>query len=305
MVDRTPARRLRRVAPVVSQALSLPVRPRQTAVVAGHFGELLQGRLGPSGPLALVTLPAPALHVVARFAPASDFRVRCLGGPALSPDRAAAVHGTVVGGTPRGRLAIAAGMPVGGGAGSSTAAILAAAAAMAAAHDRTLPDGAGLAGLCLRLEGATDPLMYPEPARLLWAPRAGRILHRLPALPPLEIVGGFLGPGQATDPQDDDFADVSDLAARWPDACADPARIAALSTESARRNARHRGAGGFDALRAAAARFGALGVVAAHTGSARGLIFAPGTGAPEAACAGLAALGAVAVSRFRAGGQGG
>ncbi|TMV63484.1 propanediol utilization protein, partial [Thioclava sp. BHET1] len=27
----------------------------------GHFGELLQGRLGPDGPLALVTLPCPPL----------------------------------------------------------------------------------------------------------------------------------------------------------------------------------------------------------------------------------------------------
>ena len=27
--------------------------------VAGHFGEWLQGRLGPDGPVALVTLPCP------------------------------------------------------------------------------------------------------------------------------------------------------------------------------------------------------------------------------------------------------
>ena len=33
--------------------------------VAGHFGELLQGRLGPSGPLALVTLPTAAWRVAA------------------------------------------------------------------------------------------------------------------------------------------------------------------------------------------------------------------------------------------------
>jgi hypothetical protein len=38
--------------------------------VAGHFGELLQGRLGPSGPLALVTLPTRAFAVTARFHPA-------------------------------------------------------------------------------------------------------------------------------------------------------------------------------------------------------------------------------------------
>ena len=42
--------------------------------------------------------------------------------------------------------------------------------------------------------------MYPEPARLLWAPREARALGALPPLPPLEIVGGFFGPGRRTDP---------------------------------------------------------------------------------------------------------
>ena len=41
--------------------------------VAGHFGELLQGRLGPSGPVALVSLPCPALWVEARQAVGNDF----------------------------------------------------------------------------------------------------------------------------------------------------------------------------------------------------------------------------------------
>jgi len=29
--------------------------------ISGHFGELLQGRLGPQGPVALITLPCPVL----------------------------------------------------------------------------------------------------------------------------------------------------------------------------------------------------------------------------------------------------
>ena len=33
------------------------------AEVAGHFGEWIQGRLGPDGPLALVTVACPALSV--------------------------------------------------------------------------------------------------------------------------------------------------------------------------------------------------------------------------------------------------
>jgi uncharacterized protein involved in propanediol utilization len=159
-----------------------------------------------------------------------------------------------------------------------------------------------MASLCVRLEGATDPLMHAAPGRLLWAPRAGRALATLPPLPPLEVVGGFLGPGRRTDAADLDFADVADLVAEWPAAAVrgDTARLAALATESARRNARHRG-GDLAPLEAVAARTGALGLVAAHTGSARGLLFAPGRGCPEAAAAALRALGARGVGRHRLG----
>ena len=38
------------------------------AWVAGHFGEWLQGRIGPDGPVALVTLACPALGVEVRLA---------------------------------------------------------------------------------------------------------------------------------------------------------------------------------------------------------------------------------------------
>ena len=156
--------------------------------------------------------------------------------------------------------------------------------------------------ICLRLEGATDPLMYPDPARLLWNPRAARRLADLPGLPALDVVGGFLGPGMRTDPADLDFADIADLAAAWAPAAAlgDLASLAALATESARRNAARRGGPDLAPLLAAARQFGALGVVAAHTGSARGLIFAPGS-APGAALAALRALGLRAVRHFRLG----
>ena len=188
---------------------------QSTSSVGGHFGELLQGRLGPGGPLALVTLPAPALRVVAEIRP-GPFGVHAAGGQRLLDRRQAAdVHRAVARGVPRGRLMLRAGMPAGGGAGSSTAAILAAAAACARAHGRPAGEPDDLAALCLRLEGATDPLMYPDPARLLWNPRAARRLADLPGLPALDVVGGFLGPGMRTDPADLDFADIADLAAAW------------------------------------------------------------------------------------------
>lgn len=94
----------------------------------------------------------------------------------------------------------------------------------------------------------------------------------------MAIVGGFLGPGLRTDPADLDFADISDLVAAWAPAAArgDVAALAGLATRSALRNAAHRGWPDVAVLHAVAVRLGALGVVVAHTGSARGLIFSPG-----------------------------
>lgn len=273
------------------------------AAVPGHFGELLQGRLGPDGPLALVTLPAPGLQVTARLLP-GPFGLHCRGGRPIRRPQLAALW-RQLGGPPRGRLLLRAGMPAGGGAGSSTAALLAAAAVAAAALGRPRPGPDALARLCLGLEGATDPLMYPDPARLLWASREGRVLAPLPPLPRLQVVGGFLGPGRATDPADLDYADVSDLAAAWAPAAArgDLATLAALAIASARRNHQHRGGPPLEPLLAAAARFGALGIVAAHSGTARGLIFAPERDIPPGIEVALRGIGLRGICRVRPGGR--
>jgi uncharacterized protein involved in propanediol utilization len=205
------------------------------------------------------------------------------------------------GGPPRGRLILSADMPAGGGAGSSTATLLAVAAVHAAAAGAALPAPAELACLCLGLEGATDPLMHPDPGRLLWASRAARALADLPPLPALEVVGGFQGQASRTDPADLDFADISDLVAAWSPAAArgDLPALAALATESARRNTLRRRGPPLDALLDLSRRSGALGIVAAHTGSARGLLFAPGTGHPEATLAALRAMGLHRTRHFR------
>jgi uncharacterized protein involved in propanediol utilization len=275
---------------------------RVEVAVSGHFGELLQGLLGPDGPVALVTLPAPPLEVMARWR-RGPFGLQGAAGALLGRGRVAALWRAVAGGPPRGRLRLAADMPPGGGAGSSTAALLAAAGAFAAAAGRALPDPEALAALCLRLEGASDPLMHPDPGALLWAPRQARVLAPLPPLPALDVVGGFLGPGRRTDPADRRFADISDLAAAWGPAAArgDLPALGALATESARRDAAVRGGPGIAAVEAVGARHGALGVVAAHTGAARGLIFAPGAGDPAAAARELAELGLAGVLRYRLG----
>ena len=269
--------------------------------VHGHFGELLQGRLGPGGPVALVTLPSPCLCVTAHLIP-GPFGVHSVAGDRLiRRAQAAALHRTVANRPPRGRLLLRANMPPGGGAGSSTAALLATIAAYARAAGRPSPPAAQLAGLCLALEGATDPLMHPDPARLLWASREGRVLAAFPPPPSLEVLGGFDGPGGRTDPADDGFADVADLVAAWPAAAArgDLVALARLATESAARNARARGGPPIESLLALAARHGAVGIVAAHTGSARGLLFAPGAGDQAAALAALRSAGLCGVHRFR------
>ena len=237
-------------------------------IVHGHFGELIQGRIGAH--LAVISLPCPVLQVTATRHAGSGLHIHAQG--LMSPERARrfladlGLHLT-------GRIVLDADMPIGGGAGSSTAALVAL-ARLAGWDGHPL----ALARGCLQSEGATDPLMFERPARTLWASREARILDHLPPLPAFDILGGFSGPVRRTNPQDLHFPDVSDLIPRWIKAAKsqDLVEIAKLSTISARRTLDLRGPAE-DPILELAQRLGALGVVIAHTGSARGLIFARGT----------------------------
>ena len=224
--------------------------------IGGHFGELLQGRVG--GVLALVSLPCPELSV-------------CVGDretPGLiDAARAERLCSALGLGLPDILPPLCATMPPGGGAGSSTAALVALARWLGW---QGTPET--LARACVAAEGASDPLMFPAPERLLFAPRQGRVLRALPPLPAFQVLGGFRGDGQRTDPDDHDFPAIDDLLPDWP---GDLPRMAALVTESARRTLAHRGPSG-DPTETLARDLGALGWLIAHTGSARGLIFAPG-----------------------------
>ena len=75
-------------------------------------------------------------------------------------------------------------------------------------------DEAKLIDACITTEGASDPLMLPHPDRVLWASREGRVVREMPSLPRAEVIGGFWGAPIATDPQDTDFPDISDLVDR-------------------------------------------------------------------------------------------
>lgn len=262
----------------------------QVIRVEGHFGELMQGRLGPDGPVALITLPCPVLAVEAFGAPLSD--AHGLLPPARARDLLARL------GLPDpGPFGLTANMPRGGGAGASTAALVAL-ARLAGSRG-----GAGdLAKACVAVEGASDPLMFDAPERLLWASRRGEVLQDLPALPAFDVIGGFYGPNIRTDACDNGFADISDLIAPWQAAAheSDLAGLARLTSLSASRNLALRGPEN-DPTAGLCAVLGALGYSIAHTGSARGLLFAPGT-IPPGARALLQGAGFRRIVVFKAGG---
>ena len=269
---------------------------QETLRVAGHFGELLQGRIGRNGPVALVTLPCPALGVSAQRFAGAGMGLYGAGQRLLTPQRARALLDQL-GLRLSGRVVLRAEMPAGGGAGVSTASLVALARL---AGWQGPPDL--LARACVAVEGASDPLMFPQAECLLWASRLGETLGHLPAVPAFEVIGGFYGPPKRTNPADSDFPDISDLLPDWTAAALaqDLPALAALASTSARRTLNKRGAGR-DPIWSLAADLGALGSVIAHTGAARGLIFAPGA-VPEAARARLQQAGLRAVVQFRAGG---
>jgi len=245
------------------------------ARVAGHFGELVQGRLGSNGPVALATLRCPVLASRARFAPGSG-RLVVEGAQTGKVARAvepllARLAGPGVGG----RLTIARDAAPGAGAGSSTADVLAAVRAIAAALGARLA-AEEEARICLTAEGAVDPLMHAPD--VLFAPREARVLETLPPLPPLAVAGGFAGPGRATDPNDHDFPDMSAAFARLRAAAraGDPAGIAAAARISAEANQARNPNPAWRRVLAIGARTGAIGPVVSHTGSAIGLLYAPG-----------------------------
>jgi len=249
--------------------------------VEGHFGEWIQGRLGPDGPLALVTVRCPAFWVEARRADRlgggtwcgshADWLARAATHLGLDPDTRVALTGTISPGT-------------GGGASTATLVALARLSGLQITPER-------VAALCLAFEGATDPLMMPVPDAHLWAPRAARSLRVMPPPPSAILVGGHFGAATPTDPRDLAFPDISDLAAAWTrsaDARDLPA-LARLASRSAERCTAMRGPPE-DPMPALSRTLGALGHLRAHTGNLRALIFAPGT-VPAGACDHLKAAG--------------
>ena len=261
--------------------------------VAGHFGEWLQGRLGAEGPVALVSLACPDFGLRARLDPAPELEMT-EGQDGLSAARAAAFLGAL-NASLKGRVALRPDLPLGGGGGMSTAALVAL-ARLAGVGEAPLD----LARACVQAEGASDPLMLPAPEAVLWASRSGEILQDMPVPPRCAVLGGFLGAPQRTDPGDQRFADISDLVTQWQRARGLEA-FAALASQSATRCAALRDTTACP-MADLARDLGALGHVRAHTGSARGLIFAPGS-VPDRAASLLREAGLQQIVQFERGGM--
>lgn len=241
----------------------------RAAFAPAHFGEWLQGRLGPEGDLVLVTLLCDAYGVHVHKQPSPDV---VLGAGFEDLTRPVALDflrdlGVTEGGT----FSVSARFNAGAGTGVSTAGLVALARA---AVTEPISETA-LARACLRCEGASDPLMLRHPDRVLWASRRAEIIRPLPAPPRVDVLGAFWGPAERTDPDDQDFPDISDVVSDWAQG---PTRetACALATVSAERCRKRRGP--LDDPSAQIAEcLGALGYARAHTGSARAFLFAPGT----------------------------
>lgn len=254
-----------------------------------HFGEWLQGRLGPDGPLALVSLMPKGVALAAWHRPARGIFSHAIGFGALPP-AVLSRFGRALNQRPQGRILLRLPYPPGMGTGMSTAGLLAVARVTGMVF---APET--LARACIAAEGASDPLMFARPSRLLWAPRAGRVLAALPRQPRAHLLAGFWGSARPTCAGDQDYDDISDLVAAWA-AGGDLARCAALASESAARCLARRGPLG-DPTATLARDLGALGWTISHSGAARALIFAPGQ-IPPHGVAGLREAGLRGVHRL-------
>lgn len=261
--------------------------PTERVRIAGHFGEFIQGRLGADGPVVLVTVPCAALGAEAWVEPGPP-------DPTVFSEVAQAFF-AAQGGLPGKRLGLTCDAPLGAGAGMSTASLMALAQVSGVEV---------LADTLLAAEGAVDPLMLDDPGAVLWASRQGKVIRRFGPLPEFTIVGGFFGETEKTNAQDNAFADITDLVAFWASAVdrQDRAALAGLATEAARRTTALRGPEE-DPTEDLARELGALGIVRAHTGSSRGLLYPPGK-VPDGVGKALQEAGFESVLQFRTGGSG-
>ncbi|CAM5291350.1 hypothetical protein STENM36S_09295 [Streptomyces tendae] len=267
-----------------------------TGRAACHHGEILQGvfldeRRRPVH--GLVTLPMNGPGSTARFArrPGSAPDAVTVTPAGRTKARAAAVLAVGECAARRdaepcgGDLTLTGDLPVGLGMGSSTSDVIATVRAVADSWGVRLP-AKTIAGIAVRAEGASDPLMHGS-RPLLFAQREGRVLEVLgSALPPAVVVGCTLAKGAPVDTlalpalhHDEDLTAYAHLRGmlRRAVTTADTALLGRVSTSSARLRQRVLRHEEFPTLAAIAAGTGAVGVQIAHSGNVAGVLFDPRT----------------------------
>jgi uncharacterized protein involved in propanediol utilization len=238
----------------------------------GSFGELLQGALPEHGPF-LVTLPIE-LRARARFVadessrglrvrPESSWKSLQLA-EALLRRYALPV---------RGELTLESEIPRGKGLASSTADLVATYRAIASFH--RLPQELAVVEALLREIEPSDGVMHESV--VAYQHREARLIERLGAVPPLALVavdeGGEIEtlahnrrePGYSRNEIDEYSALLTRLRNAFRDG--DLAAIGAVATRSAEMNQRILPKRALGAMIGVAAAVGALGVVAAHSGT--------------------------------------
>lgn len=131
--------------------------------------------------------------------------------------------------------------------------------------------------IVVSVEGACDPLMYDVNHLPLYEPRTGKLHRYIGRMPDHVLIGGYTD--QTADPLAyTNWPDVTDLV---DELAPDLKTIARIATESAIRGQQVVYNPYLNHMIDAAQELGALGVVRAHTGSALGWIFAPGTIIPD------------------------
>jgi uncharacterized protein involved in propanediol utilization len=262
------------------------------ATAYGHAGEVLQGafRAVDGVHRFLCSLPAPAFasHAAVVPTPGRALSIR----PAWAWKALAAARlllRSAGAGDAELQLRLCSNVPVAKGCGSSTADVAAVLRALRA-YLRIPLDDAAIARLAVRAERASDGSVFPYPAVFLH--REGRVDEPLPGeWPRLRVLVVDSGPQSSaptlslprarySEEQLECFATLrGELRAAF--RAADPARLGAVATASARINQQYLAKPKLEEAIALVEEVGGYGVAAAHSGTVLSLLL-PVSAAPEA-----------------------
>ena len=260
----------------------------------GHHGELVQGLFEDDGARlrrALVSLPCRQLKSRATFTPNPGDCVTVVPGSREKARRAAELTLKSFGQpTTGGKLVLDSNIPIGRGMGSSTADVL---ASILAVLDLLAIDAVStdVMQIAVSAETACDSTLFRQQA-VLFAHRDGVVLEafRRP-LPPIDFVSIDTTPDVTVDTLDFEPAryDALEIETFRPLRSllrtainnADVGMVGRVATASARINERFLPKPRLDEIETIGARYGAVGVQVAHSGTVVGLMFdATGADAP-------------------------